>query len=63
MQNNLLLVISNRMISTFYTDMLAAMPLVGDWSAGADATKVLAEIIFFLRLKTFAGFYFSRNVM
>ena len=25
MQNNLLLVISNRMISNFYTDMLAAM--------------------------------------
>ena len=25
MQNNLLLVISNRMISHFYTDMLAAM--------------------------------------
>ena len=27
MQNNLLLLISNRMISNFYTDMLAAMHL------------------------------------
>ena len=29
MQNNLLLVISNRMISNFYTDMLAAMIVGG----------------------------------